>query len=279
MAIITPEHQIEKSLVANPTHMYLNRITEFDILEKDILHPVGNAKLRYKQNVYALLAGKGTRYTGKLMVVGRAGNGWGEGIALSDLAVPEERKRYAQEVFDEFHPSDGVCPMQWLVNAWNRRGYWNARTRSFWGVISKVVERLDIVEEEDFDETWASHIVWSNLYKVAPVKGGNPSERLCNEQLDGCKKLLDYEIRTYKPERLLFITERNTVSKPDYFWADDFLPDDDDNDIQWDDDKGFVQASGYRTLAPDMLTRVVVAKRPEFRKEDDWVDQVVSMFV
>ena len=254
----------------------LNRITEFEILEQDILRPVGNTKLRYKQRVYALLAGKGTRYAGKLMVVGRAGNGWGEGIALSDLAVPEKRKRYAQEVFDEWNPSDGACPLQWVADGWNGRRDWNARKSPFWRVIRKVVEGLDIVGEEDFDETWASHIVWSNLYKVAPVKGGNPSDPLCNAQLGGCKKLLDHEIMTYRPERLLFITERNTVSKPYWYWANDFLPDDDNNDIQWDDDKAFVQASGYRVLGPDMRTRVVVAKRPEFRKEDTWVNQVVA---
>jgi hypothetical protein len=58
-------------------------------------------------------------------------------------------------------------------------------------------------------------LIWSNLYKVAPVKKGNPSTRLIRAQRDLCIRLLKEEVTTYAPRRILFLTG--------YSWAKPFL--------------------------------------------------------
>ena len=100
----------------------------------------------------------------------------------------------------------------------------------------------------------------------AESNGGFPPRRrkddkLCEVQLKGCKTLLEHEIKTYKPVRLLFLTGL------------DFLP---EGDIQPFDDKRFVKASGSLALVPDTRTRVVVAVHPQGKKENKWVEKVVD---
>ena len=243
--------------------------TERTILDQDILRSVGKTELRSsaEQKLVGFLAMKGDRYTDKLMVVGRAGNGgFADSIALSALASPSECARHSRDVLKESN-GDGACPLQWLDDGWGntKNGEYNTKRSAFWRVIRQVVERLGIVEAED--SQWYSHLVWSNLCKVSPAGGGNPGNKLYDAQFPGCKKLLEHEIRTYNPERLLFITG--------WDWAKWFLQ---DHGIQRDD-KEFVAASGSLALAPDIRTRVVVAVRPEANPQVDWVDEVVSLLV
>ena len=254
--------------------------TERTILDQDILRPVGKTKLRRSVEVehplIGFLAAKGNWYNRELMVVGRAGNGgFGNGIALSDLAAPSKCERYSRYVLDMWN-NNGDCPMKWVADDWKnpRKGEYNPRKSAFWRVIRQVVERLGIVEKDDFPSSWSSHLVWSNLYKVSPEKEGNPGVRLRRVQREGCKKLLEHEIKTYKPVRLLFLTDWEGKD-----WAEaflDFLP---EGDIQPFDDKGFVKASGFtRVCAPDTQTRVVVAVHPGRKPGDEWVNKVVAEF-
>ena len=73
--------------------------------------------------------------------------------------------------------------------------------------------QLWIAEHSSND--WSSHLVWSNLYKLSPRDGGNPSGRLQNIQLDGCRALFNLEVETYRPGRLLLLTG--------WDWAEPFL--------------------------------------------------------
>ena len=251
--------------------------TERTILDQDILRPVGKTPLcsSAEQELIGFLAMEGNRYTRKLMVVGRAVNGgFADSIALSALVSPSECASHSRDVLKKSN-GDGGCPMQWVDEGWGntRNGEYNLKRSAFWRVIRQVVERVGIVEAED--SQWYSHLVWSNLCKVSPEKGNNgrPSNRLYDAQLPGCKKLLDHEIETYKPERLLFLTG--------WDWAGDFLS---ERDIQPFDGKGFVERSGSPALSPDTRTRVLVAVHPgglrhQGKQEADWVDEVVSLLV
>ena len=240
--------------------------TERTILDQHILRSIAEGPPK----LTGFLARKGAMYTGKLMVVGRAGNGgWDNGIALSDLAAPSKCEHYSRKVLEE-SDNDGACPMQWVADDWENPPKYNPRKSAFWRVIRDVVRQLDIVEKDVFSCSWSSHLVWSNLYKVSPEGGGNPDDKLCEVQLKGCKTLLEHEIKTYKPVRLLFLTG--------WDWAEaflDFLP---EGDIQPFDDKRFVKASGSLALVPDTRTRVVVAVHPQGKKENKWVEKVVEEF-
>ena len=148
------------------------------------------------------------------MVVGRAVNGGEDDIDPVEFNRPDFRAEYANELWQNSVPRDGVCPMEWVEERCNREGDWSA----FWGVIRRVAIGLEVCDPECSD--WPSYLIWSNLYKVSPAQERNPNDPLCNAQYDGCKELLQKEIRDYCPRYILFLTE--TRNHPDR-WARPFL--------------------------------------------------------
>lgn len=54
---------------------------------------------------------------------------------------------------------------------------------------------------------WYDNIVWSNLYKLYPVAGGNPNDLWKKIQFKACADLLLEEIRYFQPSHILFATD------------------------------------------------------------------------
>ena len=132
-------------------------------------------------------------------------------------------------------------------------------------------DRARRVEIADVDQdSWSSHLVWSNLYKVAPAAGGNPGVTLCQIQLAGCIELFGLELTTYTPSRMLLLTGTE--------WASPFLSvfDNTPQDVT-----GFYYVEGYGTLtiAPGKQPiRYVVAAHPRGKPENQWVTEVWGAF-
>ncbi len=107
--------------------------------------------------------------------------------------------------------------MQWVSDQWgiSEPKTYNTKRSAFWRVIRQVTGRLGIADIET--DEWPSHLIWSNLYKIAPLDGGNPGEQLCRFQYDQCLKCLMQEIMGWKPRRILFLTGIG--------WANSFLED------------------------------------------------------
>ena len=119
-------------------------------------------------------------------------------------------------------------------------------------------------------DSWPSHLVWSNLYKIAPEEGGNPGKTLCRIQLGGCRELFNLELATYRPSRLLFLTGIE--------WASPFLS---DFDVAPADVAGisYVEGFGMLTIVPGKeAIRYVVAAHPQGKPGDPWVAEVCSAF-
>ena len=230
------------------------------ILEKEILRPIGQAADELpKGKIVGFMAVKGNLYNRELMVVGRAVNGWTDDTILpSQLAEPDECRRYSEVVKRNSSGDANDCPMKWVQDYWqNPKGY-NTRRSAFWRVILEVMEGLEIASEND---PWSSYLVWSNLYKVAPAKGGNPGNRLCDRQLDGCILLFETELDIYQPSRLLLLAG--------WDWAGAFVT----NYCQMRHNAGFVEATGQREE-----TSIVVAKHPQRKREGEWVENVLDAF-
>ena len=239
------------------------------ILEKEILRPIGQAADELpKEKIVGFMSIKGNLYNRELMVVGRAVNGWTDDTILpSQLAEPGECRRYSKAVKrnssrGNFSGDANECPMNWVQDYWQNPEGYNTRRSAFWRVILKVMEGLEIASEND---AWSSHLVWSNLYKVAPAKGGNPGNRLCDIQLNGCISLFDAELDIYRPSRLLLLAG--------WDWARDFVA----NYCQTHSNAGFVEATGQREE-----TSIVVAKHPQRlpkgKTEVEWVENVLAAF-
>jgi len=159
--------------------------------------------------------------------------------------------------------------MSWVTKRWGpqKDKAYNTRRSAFWRVIRAVVYRLKIADADDNETPWSSHLVWSNLYKIAPCDGGNPNSTLRKAQLDGCVKLLQWELKHYQPRRVLFLTG---------WWADQFpfL-----NEAWKDQPKPKVQSSVEDVGQLDCGSHkaiCVVAGHPQGKNETNWVNEGVN---
>ncbi|MGD0109852.1 MAG: hypothetical protein ABSC06_38400 [Rhodopila sp.] len=144
---------------------------------------------------------------------------------------------------------------------------YNTRRSAFWRVIRAVVSRLHIANVDE--NTWPSYLIWSNLYKVSPAKGGNPNSELRCAQFNECVQLLQWELENYRPSRILFLTGRA--------WADPFLTQ------VWNDrvernGHSFVECIGHVACGPHHAATCVVASHPQGKNETNWVNDVVAAF-
>lgn len=244
------------------------------IFRDEVLPPVGEAAVNGKDlggNLTGFLAQEGCLYSegDRLMVVGQAVNGGKPGKFNDD----ENRQEYVNRQLSESDPHDGQCPMAWVTERWGATEGYNSRKSPFWRVARKVTEGLGICSD---DKDWSSHLIWSNLYKVAPADGGNPNESLFNIQFDGCRKLLQQEIRDYCPRYLLFLTE-NPNPDHKHYWARPFLNKDDPK--LHDSEGQYVCFTGRQPFPGCSCdTLIVGAVYPRGQREDDWVKEVLGAF-
>lgn len=202
------------------------------------------------------------------MVVGRSVNGWSKDAAISpqDASDAAARAKFAESVFHSVTDVAGFpgCPMKWVADSWHlphgNGGYCTNRS-AFWRVTRKLVGTLNVCDPEDVD--WSSNLAWSNLYKLSPIKGWNPSGRVAQAQFDGCLELLKSELEILAPHRLTLATGWN--------WARPFL-----DGLSYREvicGSGYVESVGYIGSAS-----VVVACHPMTKKETKWVSEVGDAF-
>ncbi|MBF0555593.1 MAG: hypothetical protein HQK96_13725 [Nitrospirae bacterium] len=243
-------------------------VEERNILATKILQAVGASHASLPpEPVTGFLSIAGHLYQGSLMVVGRAVNGFYEGILPASLMVPEEVCKYTDMIFNDVKSENEECPMSWVTKLWGGDDAYNTIKSAFWRVIRAVVCSLGIANV-DLPQ-WPSHLVWSNLYKVSPADGGNPGGTLCNIQLPGCIDLLRLELDTYKPKRLLFLTGMN--------WAKPFLdvlgiPVNENHDLK------YVEGFGQANLTGGHQLNFVIACHPARKQETHWVNEVHQVF-
>lgn len=236
--------------------IYRQMLTQF--AESDRLPPDGE--------VTFFPALKGNAYTGELMWVGRAVNGWGDGWKPRDLREPGNLNEIMQNLMQDGSSTDG-CPLQWIRDKWGDTvGDYNPARSAFWRCAKKVVTGLSTANVTRDD--WPSALVWSNLYKIAPHKGGNPSSTQAAAQLAGCRQLLEAEIATFAPKRLVLATGAN--------WAENFL------DLPCFDirtvarDNGYVERRGNLVVDGREIGTFVVASHPQGENETNWVREVMT---
>lgn len=137
------------------------------------------------------------------MVVGRAVNGWDDTAwRASDARTWSRRQRIVSIARSESAADPiGACPLSWVTRQWQLSRVYNTANSAFWRTAKAVSDPTG-----RFPESWASRLCWSNLYKVAPFNGGNPSAKLKQAQLARCVELLRLEVDTFRPRRMLVMT-------------------------------------------------------------------------
>ncbi len=167
-----------------------------------------------------------------------------------------------EEAFAPAREGDG-CPMLWVSRCWGETNGYNTRKSAFWRVIRATTGRLGVADVGA--PTWPSFVAWSNLYKVSPSAGGNPSSALANAQLPQCIEILRAEIHAWAPRRVLFLTGRR--------WARPFL-----------DGLGFVSDSDPLVNPVEASgtvfngARIIVGPHPQAKPEGPFVDAAYGTF-
>ena len=71
---------------------------------------------------------------------------------------------------------------------------------AFWRVVKSIAQMFS-----NDEQGWFKHIVWSNLYKVSPTGGGNPSRTLRKNQFEICLEIFKVELEIFKPKFVVML--------------------------------------------------------------------------
>lgn len=210
----------------------------------------------------------------RILIVGRAVNGWGS--IKGDNAEEFSQKAIEMmqsECFNWIVFDDGILRNDDLCED----GYYYLSKSSFWRVARAIWMELsgNIGYEDNANHKWVDNIAWTNLYKIAPIDGGNPTEKMCQRQDSACKEILLAEIEEYKPTHILFITGYR-------YWFEWFrdvvgveLSEVKANVLRGaNKNENYVETYGVTGSG----VKVVVACRPEYRNEGAYVRDIVNTF-
>lgn len=160
------------------------------------------------------------------IIYGQALNGWGASFKLNELE--EDIKVRVNESIaysNEFYTPKDHCPLDWVNVHWSAATYHQyADTidaqkfyekmdyltfRSFfWNVTYKLISACYAFGPDSFE--WARKMVWSNLYKIAPLRG-NPDSYIKSLQLEFAIELVRKEIEELNPKYCIVLTN-------EYWW-------------------------------------------------------------
>ena len=194
-------------------------------------------------------ASAGTDYNGKIMVVGRAVNGWNHYLNPSSEASIRKCISSVQNALETEN-------LNWVKAHWGSRDKYNTRKSAFW----RLAKSISATANPD-SAFHTDSIAWTNLYKAAKEEGGNPSGRLMNTQFQFCKRILDAEIDYFKPTHIIFLTG--------LAWARPFLTTATQNapNPSWDyvEQVGIYQSCKY-----------IVGQHPQGKNEELHLEEIVE---
>jgi uracil-DNA glycosylase len=147
--------------------------------------------------------------------------------------------------------------MIWVHNNEGNVGQYNTKKSAFWRVVKKVSLGNNPVE-------WYSNIAWSNLCKLAPFKGGNPSNSFYNQQLENCQRILSIEIEVLSPKFVVMLT--SGWEKDFLFYLNDGVFPVEDMTILW---------NGYKTILYKIKNvNFIVSPHPQGKNEQNHIDAI-----
>lgn len=206
----------------------------------------------------------------RMLLVGRAPNGWGENLAVSDDDFAHGAlDEYSLRHFDWVEKENGMLVSKYLDS---HGSYITYKLAAFFTYAEDIFYRLtNIIPNEN--EKWLDYIAWSNLYKISPPNTGNPEGEMEFLQRDICKRILLNDIELCNPTHILFFTgyenmfEHFHTEFPNVkYIGKNCSRGKNKNDI-------YVEAAGTYKDA-----KVVVCCRPEYRNKEQLVSDVIKYF-
>lgn len=199
----------------------------------------------------------------KLMIVGRAVNGW-----EVDFKDRSSLEAMVHSVIHQENRLDDFAKKSTLNEDGSKYHY----ARSFF---LRLMRKM-VIEFHGTEENWQQRVIWSNLFKVAPRNGNNPSMLMVREDIPFYRDILAREILMHHPDLVLFATDigdfnRYNDSKRFESFSSLFSP----GDINVSDCK-FVQAAG--TFVEDPSVKIIICCRPESKVVDDMVKEIREVY-
>lgn len=199
----------------------------------------------------------------KIMYVGHAVNGWEE--------LDASRCSSLDEVADTILEQNGPDALDTFVNAegspyttgsGNPRIYKHIESK----FIRLIKQVLEFQNESDYPtelktwyndtKCWNQKFIWSNLYNIAPKKGGNPEDKFIKAGMTQYTEMIKTQIETYKPDIVIVCPLQG------YF-------------VPWKKERSFADILDSYEICNDGSTiigkgnlgktKVVVCKRPDAR--------------
>lgn len=204
----------------------------------------------------------------RFMLIGRAPNGWMQINTKTKEIFGIEANLQYQDV-KRWNWIKEINGKLYSVNDENGKKY-SLNRSAFWSYSREVFKCLS--NQVEGDKVWQKNIVWSNLYKVAPLDGGNPCSKSQKVQLNASKEILKKELNEFNPTHILI------MSGFEFFKPFSELFDEvkDNGKRNKSSKKDFVEGTAKYKKA-----KVVIACRPEGRirdGENGYVAEVLKAF-
>lgn len=218
---------------------------------KQLIEKLYTQKTTYRETKMCVFnAKKGKDYNGKLMIVGRAVNDWGDKTKYIIKDSDNQKAEFVESVLDYLETDTKNLKERMIVSKDEK---YNPNKSAFTRLKRSLTAAFIPCQKSEAN----CNIVLSNLYKVSPTSGGNPSTILKSLQFEHSFNILKMEIEHYKPEVIIFLT-----SYQDQLWAKPFLDRLHVTNIL-QKPIGFVEFAGvYNNI------KIVVGQHPQGRNEN-----------
>lgn len=199
----------------------------------------------------------------KVMVVGRAVNGWEvEFEDCSSLDATVNSVLTQKNCMDDF-------ATDWVLDE-NGKKYYYAKS-PFLRMMRQLVGAFAGTEED-----WQQRLAWSNLFKIAPRHGKNPSWLMIRKNISLYCEIIKEEINQNAPDIVVFVTDMNYFDPyPNHNTFSSFLSLMDMTNL-------CNIRSEYVCIAGDFIdnrnTKLVACKRPEGRPIDKMIKDIVNAY-
>lgn len=186
-----------------------------------------------------------------ILFIGKANNGW--------ITQETDTKLLFSETYENgiFARDD---QMKWINNQDGSKKGYNTRKSSFYRVMKRTSEQI-------YHQDWYSYIAWSNLFKIAPWKGGNPGKGLRDAQQEYCIEILQKEIEVLSPKFVIMLTSG---------WESVFINSLRRNEVH--DEKEVVTWGGYQTFLYEIdNVYYIVSPHPQGKKETEHINAISGL--
>jgi len=158
-----------------------------------------------------------------------------------------------------------------FASAYDDNNKYRYANSSFHRLMRKLVSEFTGDEQD-----WQKKLVWSNLFKIAPKNGGNPSLLMIRDEIPLYIELLKNEIRINKPDLVIFATNLNFFDpyKKNKKYAS-FRELVKEEDVKSESLK-YICLAGTFIENPDV--KIIVSTRPEYRPVDIIVKQIREVY-